>query len=362
MAEVLVGYSLAVKPGESVLIRGPIAAEALMVELTRAVLRAGGNPTTWFQSENIAEMLLNEGSDDQLRYLAPSAPLMFEQSDAMIRLLAPDNTEAFAGIDPAKTVLQQKSLEPMMETMFRRTSEGNLRWSVAQYPTQAAAQDAGMSLRCYEDFVYGAGLLNEPDPVAAWRKFGERQQRLVEWISTKSDVHISGSGTDLTIGIAGRIWKQDDGHINFPGGEIFTGPIEDSAEGTIQFAYPALYNGQQVSGVRLRFEKGAVVEATATEHEEYLLEMLALDDGAKRLGELAFGTNRNIIEPTKNTLFDEKIGGTLHMALGRSYPETGGMNVSALHWDMVYNLRDGAEVWVDGQLFSKNGEFQPLFP
>jgi aminopeptidase len=181
---------------------------------------------------------------------------------------------------------------------------------------------------------------------------------LIEWLADKETVRITGPGTDLTVSVAGRTWINDLGHENFPGGEIFTGPVESATEGVIQFTFPAFLGGREVSGVRLVFREGAVVEAGASSDEAYLHQMLELDDGARRLGEFAFGSNYGIQRFTKNTLFDEKIGGTLHMALGRSYPETGGTNMSALHWDMVFDLRQGCEVTVDGQLFSRNGEFQ----
>lgn len=214
-----------------------------------------------------------------------------------------------------------------------------------------------MSLHDYEEFVYGAGLLFEPDPVQAWKNLAARQQAIINWLSDKQTIHITGPGTDLTVSVAARTWINDTGHENFPGGEVFTGPIEDSTQGVIQFTFPAFYQGREVTGVRLAFERGVVVEATATSDEDYLNKMLDMDAGARRLGEFAFGTNPGIQTFTKNTLFDEKIGGTLHMALGRAYPETGGENVSALHWDMVYDLRGGSEVTVDGKAFSRNGEF-----
>jgi aminopeptidase len=239
---------------------------------------------------------------------------------------------------------------------MRRSADGSLRWTGTQYPTQAAAQDAGMSLRQYEDFVYGAGLLADPDPVAAWNALGARQQRIADWLREKEMVHITGPGIDLRVGIAGRTWLNDQGKRNFPGGEIYTGPIEDLTEGTIEFNTPGFYLGREVAGVKLRFERGRVVDACASAGEPFLIKVLDMDPGARVLGEFAFGLNRGIQMLTKNVLFDEKIGGTIHMALGRAYPESGGTNISAVHWDMVYDLREGAEVTVDGQPFSRAGE------
>jgi aminopeptidase len=215
-----------------------------------------------------------------------------------------------------------------------------------------------MSLRAYADFVYGAGLLSEPDPVAAWQKLKDRQDRLIEWLQGKSAIRITGPGTDLSLSVAGRTWVNDDGHFNFPGGEIFTGPVEDSVNGEIRFTYPGFYGGREVTGIKLVFRDGSVVDASAQTDQAFLDQMLDMDEGARRLGEFAFGTNPGIQQFTKNTLFDEKIGGTLHMALGRSYPETGGVNESALHWDIVFDLRQGGEVMVDGEQFSKDGVFQ----
>ncbi|MBV9280657.1 MAG: aminopeptidase [Chloroflexi bacterium] len=358
MAEVLVNYSIAVEAGDWVVIQSPLAGEPLAVECVRAVLKAGGHPTTLYSSEDGQRVILAEGSDEQLSFVPPFFTVLIERADATIAVLAPTNTRALSTLDPRRMALQQKSMEPLMDTFMRRSASGELRWTGGQFPTHAAAQDAGMSLREYEDFVYDAGLLNEPDPALAWKQLGERQARIIDWLKDRRMVHVTGPGTDLRVSVAGRTWENDDGHKNFPGGEVFTGPVEDSAQGVIQFTFPAYLAGREVSGVRLVFEAGRVVEATATGDEAFLHQMLDMDEGARRLGELAFGTNPGIQRFSKNTLFDEKIGGTLHMALGRSYPETGGRNVSALHWDMVYDLRDGAEVRVDDQLFSKNGEIE----
>jgi len=356
MADVLVNYSAQVRGGDWVVIEAHVLGEPLVEACVRAALRAGANPTVHLSSDDIQETVLREATEEQLTFVSPSYRITFEQADARIVILAPSNTRALSGVDPDRMALAQKAREPVMETFMRRSAAGELRWTIAAYPTQAAAQDAGMSLHDYADFVYGAGLLDESDPVAAWQSLGERQQRLIDWLQDKETVHITGPGTDLNVSVAGRTWLNDDGHKNFPGGEIFTGPVEDSVNGTIEFTYPAYLPGREVSGVRLVFERGVVVEASARDGEDFLHRMLDMDEGARRLGEFAFGCNPGIQQFTKNTLFDEKIGGTLHMALGRAYPETGGTNLSALHWDMVYNLRNGAEVTVDGEVLSQNGE------
>jgi aminopeptidase len=341
-----------------VVIQGTLLAEPLMTECFRSVLAAGGNPTTVFNSPRVREILLREGSDSQLLFLPPTITLQFERMDAYIAITAPANTQALTSVNPQRMVLEQQASGRILETYMQRSANGDLVWTGTAFPTEAAAQDAVMSLTEYENFLFNAALLSEPDPVAAWKAMGERQQRLVDWLTPRSEVHVTATGTDLRLNVGGRTWVNDDGHKNFPGGEVFTGPIEDSAEGVVSFTYPGFYAGKEVSGVRLKFERGVVVEATAETNESFLHDMLDLDDGAKRIGEFAFGTNAGITRFTRSVLFDEKIGGTLHMALGASIPETAGTNKSALHWDMVTDLRGGGEVTVDGAFFSKNGEFQ----
>jgi len=244
-----------------------------------------------------------------------------------------------------------------MHTYLERSAAKSLRWSIAMFPTNAYAQDAEMSLSDFEAFVYRACFLDDEDPVARWQDLSQKQERLVKWLAGKHTIHLHGRDTDLTFSIDGRIFINDDGHYNFPGGEFFTGPVEDSANGYIRYSFPASFGGRSVEDVRLRFENGVVVEASAAQGQDYLDKMLAMDEGACRLGEFAFGNNRNVDRCTKNILFDEKMGGTVHLALGASIPETRGVNQSALHWDMVCDLRSGSEVHVDGQLFCKDGEF-----
>ncbi|MGI8825443.1 MAG: aminopeptidase [Chloroflexota bacterium] len=357
MATVLVNYCLGVRPGWWVLIWSHLPGEPLVVACTEEILRAGANPSVLFNSEENQEAFLREANDEQLRFLDPMGRVGIEQADALINIRATGNSRTLSSVDPARIALREKAREPLIETYMSRFID-DYRLTITEFPTNGSAQDAGMSLRQYEDFVYGAALLNEPDPVTAWADLGRRLNHLVEWLKDKSEVHITGEGTDLRVGVGGRTWVADDGHLNFPGGEVFTGPREDGVEGTVTFNTPGYYQGNEVSGVRLRYEAGKVVDATATANEAFLHRMLEMDDGARRLGEFAFGANPNIQKFTRNVLFDEKIGGTLHMALGRSIPQTRGENMSALHWDMVYDLRGGAEVTVDGRLFSRGGQFQ----
>jgi aminopeptidase len=358
MADVLVTYSLGVTAGKWVIIQSPIAGEPLADALVQSVLRAGAHPTVLFLSEAVSESRYRLGSDEQIGRVTSIDRAVAEEADALVSILAPTNTRALSTIDPERIALGRQASRPLQDLRMQRTARGEYNWNICAYPTPAAAQDAGMSLREYEDFVFNAGLLSEPDPVAAWKALGERQERLVEWLSSRHDIRVTGPGTDLTVSTEGRRWMNDSGHRNFPGGEVFTSPVETSAEGEIRFTFPAFYAGREVNGVRLVYRDGVVVDADADSDVAFLHEMLDLDEGARRLGEFAIGTNYGIQRFTKNTLFDEKIGGTLHMALGAGFEDTGGVNKSALHWDMVYDLRNGGEITADGATLSRNGEFQ----
>jgi aminopeptidase len=244
-----------------------------------------------------------------------------------------------------------------MKTMMRRSAAGELRWVIAPYPTNAFAQDADMSLRDYADFLYRACMPDLDDPIGYWRKVEAEQERVIEWLKGKENVHVTGPETDLRLSVAGRKFINCSGKVNVPDGEVFTGPVEDSAEGYVYFSYPAIESGREVTGVRLWFEKGRVVKATAEKNEEFLLKTLDTDAGSRYLGEFAIGTNEGITQFSREILFDEKIGGSFHMALGAGYPETGSKNESAIHWDMVCDLRQGGEIEVDGELLYKNGKF-----
>lgn len=357
LADLLVNYSVGVQPGQWVVMNSPMMGEPLLDACAASVLRAGGHPQTLFSSEHVRETVLREANDEQLEFISPATQAIYEQSDVLISLWAPTNTRTMAGIDPNRIAIQAKTQAPLSLRILEREAEGTIRWVGVQFPTEAAAQDAGMSLREYEDFVYGACLVGEPDPVKAWAELASRQQKVIDWLKDRKALHITAPGTDFTVSIEGRTWMNDLGHQNMPAGEVFTGPVEDSAEGVVQFTYPAFYRDQEVVDVCLRFEGGKIVEATAQSGEAFLQQMLDLDEGARRIGELAIGTNPGIQKFTKNTLFDEKIAGTFHMAIGKSIPGTGGTNESGVHWDMVCNLRDGGEITVDGQLLSKNGQF-----
>ena len=357
LANVIVSYSAGVGPGDLVVIGAtPLAAPLVRATYRRAVA-AGGHPEVRLATDGVAEALLTDGNDDQIAWLSPAQLEEVERADVRIVLESDFNTRSLSGVDPARQALAARARKRLGDRIFERAAAGELRWVVTLYPTNAAAQDAGMSLSDYERFVFRAGLLDRPDPVGEWRAFGERLDRLAEWLESKDELRIVGEGTDLRLHVGGRRWIASRGKENFPDGEVFTGPVETSAEGRIRFTYPAAFRGRIVEDVRLRFREGEVVEAEASRGQGFLREMIALDDGARRIGEFAFGMNEAVTEFTLNTLFDEKIGGTIHLALGKSYPETRGVNRSALHWDLVCDLRERSEVYADGELVYRDGRF-----
>ncbi len=353
----LVRYSLGVKKGDWVRLEGSYLAEQLLKAAFVEVLKAGGHPTLRVGVQGAGRLLFRHGSDEQLRFVPPSAKLEFEKMDCWLSLWGGWNTKEMTGVDPKRMALSQKARKPLFDRMLRRISSGSLRWCGTLFPTQSSAQDAEMALDDYEEFVFRAGMLHRRDPVAEWKKLSRHQARIARFLGRLSTIRIAGPDTDLSFDVKGRKWINCDGHENFPDGEIFTGPVERSAEGRIRYTFPAVYGGREVENVRLVFKKGKVVDARADKGEEYLHAMLDMDGGSRHVGELAFGTNYAIKRFTKNTLFDEKIGGTMHIALGASLPESGGKNKSALHWDMVCDTRRGFTVYGDGKPIHRNGKF-----
>ncbi len=357
LADVLVNYSVAVQPGDKVGIKGEIVASPLLKAVYAKVLQAGGHPLMIPTLSGTDELFFRYASDEQLQYIHEPEKLIVETYDVIIGLWGSENTKALSHIDPAKMVLKSRAGTELNKIFAQRAAAGELRWTGTLFPTNAHAQDAEMSLSEYEDFVYGACMPDVDDPVGYWQRFSAWQQKIVDWLKGKERVHVVGPETDLHLSIAGRTFMNSDGKRNMPSGEVFTGPVEDSVEGHVYFSYPAIYRGREVSGVRLWFEGGKAVKATAEKNEDFLLQTLDTDEGARYVGEFAIGTNKGITQFTRQILFDEKIGGSFHMAMGDSYPETGGKNESAIHWDMICDMRDGGEIWVDDELLYQDGDF-----
>ncbi|HEV2293130.1 MAG TPA: aminopeptidase [Tepidisphaeraceae bacterium] len=358
LADVLVNYSVGVKKDQLVRISGPPVSQPLIVELYRKVLAAGGHPSVRMVPEELNEIFLKEAGDHQLKFCSPVGIYEYETIDCSIGIWAEENTKALTNCEPKKIGMTQAARKPLMDIFMKRAAEGSLHWVGTQYPSQACAQDAEMSQAEYETFVFNAGLLNKPDPVGAWTKVSERQQRLVDFLNGKTEYRVvAANGTDVKLSLAGKRWINCDGHENFPDGEVFSGPVVDSVDGQINFSFPAVHHGRECDGVQLRFRHGKVIDASAAKGEAFLISMLDMDGGSRFLGECAIGTNFDITQYTRNTLFDEKIGGTVHFALGAGYPESGNANQSGLHWDMVVDLRQGGHVEVDGQKILVDGRF-----
>jgi aminopeptidase len=340
-----------------VLIRADLLGLPLVERVVENVLAAGGHPSVQLLADTLDEVMLRHASDEQLSWLSPVDQMLAERVDARIMIRAPGNTRLLSGIAPERQRMQQNAQRPISQTYMQRAAEGTHRWALTVFPCDAYAQEADMSLREYADFIYAATYADQEDPVACWHSVHDRQQRLVDWLAGKSQVVARGPNVDLTLSIAGRSFINSDGKRNMPSGEVFTGPVEDSVEGWIKFSYPALRGGREVDDIEFVFEQGRVVKASAGKNEAYLLSQLDSDDGSRYLGEFAIGTNDQIQRFTKNILFDEKIGGTLHVAIGAGYPETGSRNHSSVHWDFICDMRHDSEILVDGELFYKNGKF-----
>lgn len=361
-AKILVEHSARVKPGDRILLEGTTAAEPLLRELYIQILEKGGHPhlmmalpgTMPFSQD---ELYLTYANDSQLDFVPTFYKLAYDLFEGRIRIHSATNTKGTTNIDAAKITRRSKGTSPITEAQFRRGAEGSFKWVTTLYPTEAYAQDAGMSLMEYEDFVFGAVHAHEENPIAFWQSVKDRQQSAVDFMKGKSQVILRGPNVDLTLSVKGRTFMNSYGTHNMPDGEIYTGPVEESVNGWVKFTYPANYGGTSVEGAELTFSNGRVTSANAEKNLDFLLKTLDSDERSRYLGEFAIGTNFDIQKFTGNILFDEKIGGSFHMALGNGYPETGSKNKSVIHWDMICDLRMDSEILVDGELFYKNGEF-----
>jgi len=357
LAKILVGYSTEVREGEIVSIDGEAAAEPLLLAVYEEVLKAGANPIMNASLDGQSVSYYKHASDAQLDWISPVSEWLLDNTDVRIAIAASSNTRELSAVPPEKQMRRQAATGELLGRAMERSARGEFRWCYTLFPTNAYAAEAEMSLADYEDFYYGACLADDEDPLTAWERASAEATRLAGWIEGHEEVRVLAPGTDIVLGIAGRKFIPCDGRHNMPDGEFFTGPVEDSVEGEVTFHLPATIGGREVAGVRLRFEAGRVVEASAERGEEYLVELLDTDDGARRLGELGIGTNYAIDRGTRAVLLDEKLGGTVHMAVGRSYPESGGINESAVHTDLVCDLRLGGKIVVDGEDFQVDGKF-----
>lgn len=357
LAKVLVQYSTEVKKGDKVLIEGDEGAAPLIKAVYAEALKIGAFPTIIMTPAGTDNIFYKYASDEQIKYVHKINDFMIDEFDVHIALGGASNTKSLSKVPSEKIVAKRNARRDLMTKFLKYAAEGKVRWTYTIFPTSAYAQDAEMSLSEYEDFVYNACLPDMENPVEYWRNFSAWQDKIIKWLDGKKKIHVKGPETDLTMSIEGRKFVNCDAHENMPDGEVFTGPVEDSVNGHVLFSFPAINDGKEVSGIRLWFKNGVVTKATAEKNEEYLLKMIGTDEGSKRVGEFAIGTNKGITNFTKEILYDEKINGSFHMALGAGYPETGSTNESAIHWDMICDMRKGGEIWVDGELLYKDGDF-----
>ena len=358
-AKILIDHSTHVGPGDRVAITTTTTAEPLVQALYALVLDRGGHPHVLFDLDGQDELLFSHAREDQLDFVPLFHKIAFEEFDVLIKIRAEINTRALGSVDPQRQARRQKAMFSLIQAQLERGADKTLRWVSTLYPTNAYAMESGMGFNEYQDFVFRAMHADEgtPDPVAHWQGVEKEQQRIIDLIQGGDRVELKGPNVDLSLSIKDRVFMNACGEHNMPDGEIYTGPVEDSANGWVRYTYPAMYHGRIVEGIELKFEGGKVVQASAKENEDYLLKMLDTDAGSRYIGEFAIGTNFEIDRFTKSILFDEKIGGTFHMALGAGYPETGSQNKSDIHWDMICDLRKDSQIQVDGELVYKNGEF-----
>lgn len=357
LAQLLVGYSTEVKRGDYVLVGCEDVAEPWMREVVKEAIKAGAHVETILESHEVKNIKLKYSTEEQLQeeYFIQKSAL--EKADVWLTAWGTRNTKVNSNIPAEKLQLAAKGAASWRKVYSERMGNGSLKWCGTQFPTHADAQEASMSIEEYEDFVYGAGLLDKDDPVAEWKRISKEQEIWVNYLNTKKELHIVSEGTDINVNIEGRRWINCDGKVNFPDGEVFTSPVEDKINGYITFSFPGIYMGKEIEGIRLEVKDGKVTKATAEKGEELLQKLLSIDEGASRFGEVAIGTNYGIQKFTKNMLFDEKIGGTIHMAIGDSMPEAGGNNKSNIHWDMLCDMRNGGKIYADGELFYEDGKF-----
>lgn len=358
LASVVVEYAARVEQGEFVAIITEEVGRPLAEELYEACLRQGAHPKVIMEDRRLQELLVTVGSAAQIGKPDPINGFVIREADVLIRVSATSNTRSFAQVPAEHMALYNQAYGQDLSKLIERIGDESMKYCLVAWPSQAGAQEANMGFFAYQELLFKAGALDKDDPVAYWQGVANRQQELVDWLNGKERVVVEGPGIDLRFSLAGRRWQSAHGTLNFPDGEIYTGPVEDSVEGSVKFNLPSLAYGQELRGAQLRFKGGKVVEASAELGGAFLASQLELDEGASRLGEFAIGTNWGIDRVTGSTLLDEKIGGTIHMALGKSIASTGGQNESKLHWDLVHDMKDGGRILIDDQLVYDSGEFK----
>lgn len=356
-AKILVEHSANIQPGDRVEIQSTLAALPLVKEMYNLILDRGGYPYPVLSWDGQQASHFEHASDLQLEHTHDLRKHVYDNFESRFRIDASTNLHELKDISPDKQRLASKAFSPILETQMRRGAAGDFKWVSTLFPTQAYADQAGMSLAEFEDFVYSAVFADKDDPIAEWKKFQDAQDEIIKKILGKDKVILRGPNVDLSLSVKDRVFVNCAGTNNMPDGEIFTGPVEDSLNGWVRYTYPAIMQGRVVEEIELNFENGKVVKASSKTNQDFLLEMIGSDEGASYVGEFAIGTNYGIQQFTGSILFDEKIGGSFHMALGAGYPETGSVNKSQIHWDMICDMRKDSEILMDDEVIYKDGKF-----
>jgi aminopeptidase len=355
-ADLLVNYCLGIKRGDRLFVRSTTLAEPLVREVYRSAVRAGADVDVDLEFREQGRILLEEGDARQLSYISPIYELAMNEYDTYLYIRAPFNLREKQNVDAGQRKIRQEAHKEVLKSYFERTATLDLRRNLCQYPTQANAQEAGMSLEEYQQFIFNACRLYEEDPIESWKQVRAHQQQIVDLLNGRAEIRYKGNNTDITFRTDGRTWINSDGRTNMPSGEVYTSPVEDSVNGQIYFSYPAIYMGHEVKGVTLYVKDGYIERWEAEQGQSFLDEVFKIE-GARRFGEAAIGTNYQINRLTKNILFDEKIGGTVHMAIGQSYLQAGGKNQSSVHWDMITDMTAEGAIYADGEKIYENGRF-----
>lgn len=355
-ADLLVNYSLNIQSGEKLFIESTTLAEPLVREVFRKATQKGAlvEYQLAFSEEN--KIRLDNSEPEQLKHIPVLYNHAMEHFDAYLKIMAPHNLVEIKNLDAEKRNIQKKALKPTLEQYYQRMANGSLKRSLCLFPTQAGAQMTGMSLEEYSKFVFNACHLYNEHPENSWLSIRKNQQTIVDFLNKTEKIRYVAPNTDISFSVKGRQWINSDGRSNMPSGEVFTGPVEDTVNGDVYFSLPSVFEGQIVKGVKLKVKDGKVIEWTADEGKDFLDKIFNIP-GANYFGEVAIGTNYNIKKSTYNILFDEKIGGTIHMAVGQSYAQTGGKNNSIVHWDMITDMTKGGQIFADGKLIYENGKF-----
>lgn len=355
-AHLLVNYCVSLQAGERLYIQSSTLAEPLVREVYRAALRAGGIPIVNLSFRDQGTIKMEESNEAQLQHVDPLYAAAMQEYEAFIYIRAPFYSQSPKRPDFEKQKMAAQALQPYRKAYSERTAKLEMKRNLCEYPTIAHAQNAGMTLEEYTDFIFNACYLYDDDPTEKWQEVSRFQQQIVELLNTKSNIRYKGEGIDISFRTTDRTWINSDGKTNMPSGEVYSAPVEDSVNGTIHFAYPSMYMGQEVEGITLWVKDGKVEKWEAKKGQALLDKIFAID-GARHFGEVAIGTNMRIQQPVKNILFDEKIGGTVHLAVGQAYLQCGGKNQSTIHWDMIADMKNGGEIFADEEKIYDSGQF-----